>query len=183
MKPKRFIYIFILFISIITNAQVTTFGDNKPEDFKFLPHEGSRIIQGFRVDMGNNKYCIVYSKPEKGITRDTIYIQEYIKNNDNWIQNIKAYRSSPNTLFIWGKRGGFTTDDEKNGLAYTGFSEEDLATNKRYIVGYFILYKNQFFTIEENTEGIIKKSENYNLIPARLQNHINTAFSELNKWN
>ena len=79
MKNNRLILLLFLLISIISQAQTTTFGDSKPEEFEFLPYEGSRIIQGFRVDMGNEKFCIVYSKPAKGITPDTIFIQEYKK--------------------------------------------------------------------------------------------------------
>ena len=119
MKTNHFYLIIFILISNFINAQVTTFGDSKPEEFEFLPYEGTRIIQGFRIDMGNEKYCIVYSKPEKGVTPDTVFIQEYIKNGTEWNQNLKGKRSSNHTIFIWGKRGGFFTDEAKNGIAYT----------------------------------------------------------------
>lgn len=183
MKTNHLILFLFFFISVLSYAQVTTFGDNKPEEFEFLPHQGSRIIQGFRVDMGNEKFCIVYSKPEIGITPDVIYIQEYKKDGSEWKQNIKGERKSNNTIFIWGKRGGFFTDDNKNGIAYTAFSEENLKTNERFIVGYFILYNNSIFSIEENQKGQVKKSENFDQLPQKAQQRILEAFDKLDKWN
>lgn len=182
MKNNRLILLLFLLISIISQAQTTTFGDSKPDEFEFLPYEGSRIIQGFRVDMGNEKFCIVYSKPAKGITPDTIFIQEYKKDGLEWKQNLKDKRSSNNTIFIWGKRGGFFTDDAKIGIAYTAFSEENLETEERFIVGYFILYKDKVFTLEENKNGKMTKSSNYNELPVKAQERIEEAFSKLDKW-
>lgn len=183
MKNNRLILLLFLLISIISQAQTTTFGDSKPEEFEFLPYEGSRIIQGFRVDMGYEKFCIVYSKPAKGVTPDTIFIQEYKKDGTEWKQNITGKRASNNTIFIWGKRGGFFTDENKIGIAYTAFSEEDLKTEERFIVGYFILYNDAIFTIEEDKKGQITKSENFNQIPIKTQERILEAFDKLDKWN
>lgn len=182
MKTNRLILFIFLLTSIISQAQTTTYGDSKPEEFEFLPYEGSRIIQGFRVDMGNEKFCIVYSKPDKGITPDTVFIQEYKKDGLEWKQNIKGKRSSKHTIFIWGKRGGFFTDNTKTGIAYTAFSEEDLKTGDRFIVGYFILYKNTVFTIEEDKNGHMKKSDNFDQIPLHAKERILDAFSKLDKW-
>lgn len=171
-----------LLITGASKGQVTTFGDSSPEEFAFLPHSGSRIIQGFRVDMGDKKYCIVYSKPAKGSIPDKVFVQQYIKKDLEWNIVLQADRVSDHTLFIWGKRGGFFTDTEKNGIAYTAFSEEDLETEKRFIVGYFILYKGDLITIEENTQGDIIKSSNYNQLPQKAQVRIEEAFGKLDKW-
>ena len=95
---------------------------------------------------------------------------------------MKDKRSSNNTIFIWGKRGGFFTDDAKIGIAYTAFSEENLETEERFIVGYFILYKDKVFTLEENKNGKMTKSSNYNELPLKAQERIEEAFSKLDKW-
>jgi len=174
--------LFLFFVGI-SYGQVTTFGDNEPKDFEFLPYAGSRIIQGFRVDMGGNKYCIVYSKPAKGITPDKVFIQQFSKEGSEWKEVLNSNRSSANTIFIWGKRGGFFTDHDKNGIAYTAFSEEDLAFNTRFIVGYFILYKGNIMVIEEHKDGKILKSSNYNTLPQKAREQIEEAFNKLDKWN
>lgn len=183
MKLSSFLIGVFMLLGMVSKAQVTTFGDSKPEDFEFLPYQGSRIIQGFRVDMGNKKYCIVYSKPSKGVTPDTVFIQQYLKTDDKWNVILKGNRSSSNTIFIWGKRGGFFTDDAKNGIAYTAFSEENLSSNERFIVGYFITYNNEVYTIEESKNGEILKSSNYSKLPKTAQERIEEAFSQLDKWN
>lgn len=59
---------------------------------------------------------------------------------------------------------------------------EDLATGKRFVVGYFILYKNEVFTIEENTENKISQSENYSKLPKEAPKRISETFNKLDKW-
>lgn len=166
----------------MAQAQVTSYGDSPAEDFAFLPNSGSRVIQGFRVDMGNEKYNIVYSKPAKGVTPDTVFIQEYKKEGQDWKKVLTGYRTSKNTIFIWGKRGGFLTDDEKNGIAFTAFSEENLETEEKFIVGYFVLYKGEILTIEEDKSGTLKKSENFKILPSAARERIEDAFATLDKW-
>lgn len=179
--------VFIFFLSFwllaeVARAQVTTFGDSKPEEFEFLPYAGSRIIQGNRVDMGGKKYCLVFSKSAKGLTPDTVYVQQYIKKDLEWETILSASRISPNTIFIWGRRGGFFTDDRKNGIAYFAFSEENLKLNEKIIVGYFITYLGELFSIEESRDGRIKKSENYSKLPVLARENIEAAFEKLDKW-
>ena len=176
------LFILLIFSYSGINAQVTTFGDSKPEDFDFLPYAGKRVIQGFRVDMGGEKYCIVYSKSQKGVTPDSMFVQSFIKKDEKWQVLANSIRTSSNTLFIWGRRGGFFTDANKNGVAYTAFSEEDLETEKRFIVGYFILYKDEVYTIEESAEGLIFKSKNYEKLPSEITNRVEEAFGKLDKW-
>lgn len=182
MKRKNILLLLLLFSIGIGYGQVTTFGDSAPHEFEFLPYSGSRIIQGFRVDMGGKKYCIVYSKPEKGVTPDTLFIQQYIKKGLEWENVLSENRISANTLFIWGKRGGFFTDQDKNGIAYTAFSEEDLASNTPLLVGYFILYKGAVMTIVENKDGQVLKSANYSMLPLEARSKIEEAFGKLDKW-
>lgn len=184
MKIKTtFIVCILFYIYGIVSAQVTTYGDSSPNAFEFLPYNGSRIIQGFRVDMGGRKYCIIYSKPEKGVSPDTVFVQQFIKNGLAWDLVFNESRSSLNTLFIWGNRGGFFTDDAKNGIAYTAFSEESLATGTKHVVGYFILYKGKLFTLSENNTGEQIKSSNYADLPLSAQQQIAEAFAKLDKWN
>lgn len=150
----------LLIIFGLGYSQITQSIVNKEQfEQSGFPYKGKRVLQVENILTTQEENLFVFSKNERGSTQDSLYIQQFKKQNDNWVITAEKVIAEESIITsIWGMRKTFF-DADKDGIAdvlfiYSKHPKDDLDTQLDVVL--LLIYKNKFYTIGNAGE------DNYN---------------------
>ncbi|WP_270088152.1 hypothetical protein [Sphingobacterium sp. SYP-B4668] len=186
-------YYFLLVGLLLGNAllaQVTLVHVNKSTiDRNKVAYSGTRIMTVDAVETMQGNRLYIFSKNEKGETADSLYAEEFMKEDNVWQIQCKRGFSFPNSILMtWGNRKAFfDADKDHTPESLFIFSKNDASNlDKQQSVFLLLFHQRQFYTIESKAEDQYIQnyySDNFDKLPAVIKDRILDYWKKLDKTN
>lgn|GEM_PF-169470 len=169
-------------------AQVTLISVNKADiDRSKIPYSGSRIMTVDAVETKQGNRLYIFSKNEKGGTMDSLYAEEFMKENGVWRMQSKREFSFPDAILMtWGNRKAFFDADRDQAPESLFIFSKNKASNldKQQAVFLLLFHQKQFYTIESRADdqyGQDFYSDNFETLPATVKEKVLDYWKKLDK--
>lgn len=190
MKKLYFI-LFIALLPSVFNAQVTEVisGFTKNLTKKDLSFSGDRKVFATGLNDRNTENIFVVSKNKIGAEGDELYIEKFTKNASGSYDRTFSHKKTHtiNRALIFVNNRGLLSDVDKDGnmeITYMLQESPNGVDNPSEKTTFFTIFKNEAFEIynlkEENYQ-INHFSDNFNQLPAQLQQKLIDFWEKLDK--
>lgn len=186
-------YLFSLSFIILSQFGFSQITDNSVNKENFeksgFPFKGKRVLQVENISTPKEENYYIFSKNERGSAQDELYIQQFKKVNNEWKLTAEQTIAEEGIVTsVWDARKSFF-DADKDGEAdalfvYSKHPKDNL--EKQLSVALLLIYKNQFYTIENTAE--MNYDPMYDLytagieeLPKEVQNYFEDYWSKLDK--
>lgn len=186
-------YLFSLSFIILSQFGFSQITDNSVNKENFeksgFPFKGKRVLQVENISTPKEENYYIFSKNERGSAQDELYIQQFKKVNNEWKLTAEQTIAEEGIVTsVWDARKSFF-DADKDGEAdalfvYSKHRKDNL--EKQLSVALLLIYKNQFYTIENTAE--MNYDPMYDLytagieeLPKEVQNYFEDYWSKLDK--
>ncbi|MGJ1386395.1 hypothetical protein ACR782_09360 [Sphingobacterium spiritivorum] len=187
MKNYLTILLF-LFTGSLLQAQVSLIAVNKDNiDRNRIPYSGTRIMMADAVETNGPARMYIFSKNEKGTDKDSLYAEEFLKENDKWILQSKKDFCFPNEILMtWSNRKAFFDSDKDHYPESLFIFSKNAANNidQQHAVILLLFHKKQFYTIEAKAADSYQKdyfSANFDQLPAPVKDKVLAYWQNLDK--
>ena len=109
----------LLFAGYSLSAQITltTIGENQFQNIPFA-YEGARVLMADRVDDVLSENIFLFSKPERGASPDTLFVQRYQKTNNQWGLVQRETIVHDGAISVMSNRKGYLMGDGQHMAAF-----------------------------------------------------------------
>jgi len=170
--------------AIITRAQVSVI-TRAAEAYSNFRYPGARLLNVNEVHIeGREDNVFIFSKAAKGAQPDTMYLQRYTKEKNNWAVTADTMLVHKGVIMNWDARKGFFDEDgDGSADAYFIYSLAD-ADLRQQSVHLLFSKGTAFYTISAAASDGYRQSrysENFDTLPAGIKKKLTEAWERLDK--
>ncbi|MBZ4188497.1 hypothetical protein [Niabella beijingensis] len=183
MKHRLLLFALVA-VAAATSAQVAVV-TRAAEAYKDFKYSGTRLLNINEAGIeGKENNVFLFSKAAKGSRPDTLYLQRYTKEKDQWSVKADTALVHDGVIINWDARKGFFDGDQDGSVdAYFVYSLADTGLQQQSV--HLLLSKNtSFYSISASASDRYQKttySGNFKTLPEAIRKRLQEAWEQLDK--